>query len=549
MIVADGKERVASRDDDLRTRTEANGCIHHVGRDDPPYLFHCGENFQTHRLPVGTRVIYPNPPLPGIVDVPSAVARAIDHPQESEPLSSLLSPGMRVTIAFDDISLPLPPMQLPDVRQTIIEAVLERLERAGVTDIELICAICLHRRLTPAELRRMVGSRVFHRYWPDRLYNHDAEDPEGNVHLGQTERGEDVEINKRAVESDLLIYVNINLVTMDGGHKSVPVGLATYKSVRHHHNVSTMMSSSSYMDPRAAPFHRSCDRMGALVAEHVKIFTIETALNSDTFSHVLGFLQKREARWNGFDRLNFRLNNAALSLLPGPLRRRAYYSLSAPYGVTSVNAGSTGPVHEKTLDAVFEQQLVRVEGQADIVLVGLPSIGPYSVHSILNPILVQCMSAGYFFNFYRGKPLVRKGGVMIVLHPLENKFHRGHHPSYVDFYEEVLTETRDPAEMEKRFEKQFAEDERYRHLYRTTYAYHGVHPFYMWYWGCHGMDHLGRIISVAPKSERAAERLGFATASSLPTAIEQAKEFLALGNGEAQISYFHCPPVLMCQMV
>ena len=534
-----------------RGKSEAAGLspfIHYVGRNDPPYMFHCGERFETHALPADTRVIYPKPPLPGVKDRCSAIEQAIDNPLGCDPLSELLKPGMKVTIAFDDISLPLPPMKRPDIRQQIMEILVERLDRAGVSDVEFICAICLHRRLTASELKRMVGRRIFKRYWPDRLYNHDAEDPDGIVSLGRTEEGEDVEINRRAVESDLVIYVNINLVTMDGGHKSVPVGLGTYKTVRHHHNVRTMMTSRSYMDPSTSSFHRSCDRMGAVTAEHVKIFTIETTLNSDTFSHALGFLQKREGRWNSFDKLNFRANSTALSLMPGPMRRAVYQGLSAPYALTGVNAGMTGPVHDRTIEAVHEQQLIDVDGQADILLVGLPAIGPYSVYSILNPILVYCMAAGYFFNFYKGKPLVRKGGVMIVVNPIENRFHKVHHPSYIDFFEEVLTQSTDPAEIERRFEKEYAENERYIHLYRTSYAYHGVHPFYMWYWGCHGMDHLGRVISVNPSSEKAASRIGFATAPSLPGAIGQAKEFLGMPGDQAQITYFHCPPVFMCRV-
>ena len=77
--------------------------------------------------------------------------------------------------------------------------------------------------------------------------------------------------------------------------------------------------------------------------------------------------------------------------------------------------------------------------------------------------------------------------MLIMSHPTPWEFHPVHHPSYIDFFEQVLAETTDPVEIEARFEKQFAEDEWYRHLYRTSYAYHGVHPFYMWYWGCHGM--------------------------------------------------------------
>ena len=35
--------------------------------------------------------------------------------------------------------------------------------------------------------------------------------------LGTTKHGEEGEINKRAAESDLVVYVNINIVSMDGG--------------------------------------------------------------------------------------------------------------------------------------------------------------------------------------------------------------------------------------------------------------------------------------------------------------------------------------------
>ena len=75
-----------------------------------------------------------------------------------------------------------------------------------------------------------MGERVFRSFHPQgALYNFDAEDRDNLTHLGTTEKGEDVEISKRAAESDLLVYVNVNLVAMDGGHKSVGIGLASYK--------------------------------------------------------------------------------------------------------------------------------------------------------------------------------------------------------------------------------------------------------------------------------------------------------------------------------
>src|SRR5207237_6734707 len=160
---------------------------------------------------------------------------------------------MRLTIAVDDISIPLPPMVTPDVRQRILEHVIELAARAGVDDLEIVVATALHRRMTAAEIRRMVGERVYRSFWPSRLYNFDAEDKDGIAHIGQTEEGEDVEIMKRAAESDLIVYVNINLVAMDGGHKSVAVGLASYKSLRHPHNVHARLHSMRSTAARAAP--------------------------------------------------------------------------------------------------------------------------------------------------------------------------------------------------------------------------------------------------------------------------------------------------------
>ena len=99
------------------------------------------------------------------------------------------TPGMKLTIAFDDISLPLPPMRRPDIRQRVIEAVLDLAAAAGVDDVHLIAALALHRRMTEAELRHAVGDRVYDAFAPHGLlYNHDAEDPDDLAFLGDHRR-------------------------------------------------------------------------------------------------------------------------------------------------------------------------------------------------------------------------------------------------------------------------------------------------------------------------------------------------------------------------
>ena len=88
-------------------------------RSAPRTLFY-GDQLMDVDLPTGTRVVYPKPPMAALKDVEAAIRYAINHPENSEPLYALLKPGMKVTIAIDDISLPLPPMKRPDVRERVL---------------------------------------------------------------------------------------------------------------------------------------------------------------------------------------------------------------------------------------------------------------------------------------------------------------------------------------------------------------------------------------------------------------------------------------------
>jgi hypothetical protein len=520
------------------------GAVVEIDRTSPPTLFHFGEGFRLERLPVGSRIVYAPDPLEPIAHPERAIRRALSRPLEDDPLKDLLRPGMKLTIAFDDLSLPLPPMAAPDVRQLVLEEVVELAAEAGVEDVELIAALGLHRRMTPDELRHVVGERIFTTFWPDRLYNHDGEDPEGNVHIGKTSAGEEVTLNRRAAESDLLIYVNLTLVPMDGGHKSLSTGLGSYRSIRPHHNVRTLLGSRSYMNPPDSALHHSCMRQGQLIEDAVRVFHIETSVNNHAFPEIANFLQKRETDWAPADQAAFLAIKQVTDLAPPSLKRTAFHSMRAPYGLTAVNAGSVDEVHDRTLEAVRRQMLVPVEGQTDIVTIGVPYLGPYNVDSILNPVLVVCMGLGYLFNLYRNRPVVREGGVVIMTHPCRYEFDSVQHPSYIDFYDEVLAETTDPGEIEERFELRFAEDPWYRQLYRRSYAYHGVHPFYAWYWAAHALEHLGDVIVVGGERETV-HRLGFKCASTLEDAFEIAEQTV---GRYPSVTHMHFPPLLLADV-
>ena len=86
------------------------GFVLEVDDRTPPLVVHEGEGFRLETFPLGTRVVYPPEALPAVRDVDEAIQHALLNPVDSEPLPALLHAGMRLTIAFDDISIPLPPM-------------------------------------------------------------------------------------------------------------------------------------------------------------------------------------------------------------------------------------------------------------------------------------------------------------------------------------------------------------------------------------------------------------------------------------------------------
>jgi lactate racemase len=516
----------------------------HIDTDSQPRILHYGEDFLLEDLPIGTRVVYPKPPIVGLPNPGAAIRYALHHPMEAEPLHAQLYPGMKVTIAMDDISLPLPPMKTPDVRQQVLEIVLDMLTNHGVDDIHLIVANSLHRKMTEQEMKRMVGSKIFNEYHPDRFYNHDAEDPDGMVHLGRTDHNEPVNINRRAAESDLVIYVNINLVPMDGGHKSVTVGLCDYESLRPHHEPQTIIDSDSYMDPSHSSLSRKCERMGKIVDEHMNVFHIETALNNDMFMGPMSFLAKNEDRFSDKDWALFNLTKATLEKLPRPAKRKMFFQIPANYKMIACYAGKTDPVHEQILKHCFDQYAVPVKGQCDILITGIAYVSPYNVNSILNPILVQVMGPGYFFNMYRNKPVVKKGGVMILTHPCYDEFDPAFHPSYIEFFNRCLPDTKDSFELREKYELEFAHDPNYIQMYRRGNAYHGAHPFFMWYWAENGRKHLSKVIAVADNTY-VPEMLGWDRASSLTEAIHMAKGIM---GRSAEITMLHHPPIFMSDM-
>lgn len=498
-----------------------------------------GDDIVEIDIPDEARVLKAPEPAPALVDYEGEVRKAIRDPLGMPALKDLVKPSSRITIAFDDPVLPLPPMR-NDTRGRAIGAILEELYSAGVErdNVSLVCAIGLHRRWRHRELRHLLGRKVYSELGEGRIRNHDAEDPDGMVDLGPSAGGHPVRVNRMVTSSDLLVYVNVNWTSMNGGWKSILVGLGDYRSIRSHHNVEVLSGGGSVMDHRAE-LHRRLREMGEVVSDSARVFTVETVLNNRVWGDL-------ESRLFSLEREGRRLPNKALSLTPQPVKSAFSRFLRSAFQPAAVNAGAVGDVHRATLDALYRQQNVRVEGQTDALLIGVPNLSPYSTFSRINPVLAANTALGYLFNMHLGSPPVRKGGVMIMLQPFLPGFKREHHPSYIEFFERVMTETLDPAEMEAGFEEEFARRPEYVEAYRFGYAYHGVHPFYAWYWCAPALKHLSRIIVVGAVDPSIPERMGFENAATVDEALESASE--SLGNGFS-LTHLVMPPIFATEVV
>jgi hypothetical protein len=505
------------------------GFVLEVDDRTPPLLVPDGDRFRLEKFPLGTRVIYPVESLPRIPDLVEAINAALDAPLQSEPLAALLQPAMRLTIAFDDIGTPTPRMRRPDIRGKVIEAVLTRAAAAGVDDVALVSANGLNRRMTAEELEYIVGERVFRSFYADGLLtNHDAEDADNLVSIGSTTAGE-VALNARVANSNLLIFVHLADNSRRRGAAEIAAGLGSTATIGQLCGL-----QGQGRDAAAA-------EIADLVSAAVPVFEIDAVLDNDVLAPPLEFLSGREWEWTLKDRATWFAVRRGLEWTPPRARRRLMNRTEADYHATLVTAGAPAAVHKASSAQVTAQQLVEVPAPADVGLLGVSAQTPYSVDSVINPILAAWSALAASFGSHSGTPFVRPGGALIVYHPLQAEFSPLHHPSYVDFFADVLTVTTDAQQISTDYEEKFARDSWYVHLYRTSQAFHGVHPMHLWYQIAAAQQHCNDIVWVGADRESAA-RMGFRAASTLADALEIVAS--TVGNAPS-ISYLHSPPQIL----
>jgi lactate racemase len=457
------------------------------------FMLNCGSGKIPVKLPADRLRLPPGPPPSAqpLRDAAAAFRQALAHPVGMPPLEKLVSKSSRVTIGIQDgrATSYLPEDQ--DLRILGLPILLELLEQYGVRpeNIQIKVANALHRMWTRKEMVHILGPRLPYTLG-GRLSCIDATDKDQFVALGMTRRGMEVTVHRALVESDLFIFMSTPQGFFAGGWKSILVGMGCWESIRYHHRPWPFASGHSVQDPKNSSFHKLLNEMGTLVdAElarrgHPPIMKIEGVLTT-----------------------------------------------GKPQKFAAIDAGLITPVREMHLDMLSSELVADVDGQTDVLLVGMGDGDGYSRLSVFNPIHCRNKALSGLFNAYHDNPLVRKDGIFIVVNPFEPKFSLLNHPSYYSLYNEVLPGTKDPVEVWDTYSEEYAHRPEFLHKYRTGFAFHGAHPCILYGQGLYALNHLSAVFAagVAKENEEVARRVGFEPFPTVQAALEEAESRLGRG--------------------
>ncbi len=163
------------------------------------------------------------------------VQEALSAPIGSEPIRVLAEGKQRIVVITSDHTRAVPssitlPLILKEIRKGNPNA-----------DITILIATGLHRGMTVQEMREKFGENICEN---ESIINHDAFDPGSLVNLGTLPSGSKCEINRLAIDCDLLIAEGLIephfFAGFSGGRKSVLPGIASQACVNINHSANAI---------------------------------------------------------------------------------------------------------------------------------------------------------------------------------------------------------------------------------------------------------------------------------------------------------------------
>ncbi len=196
-------------------------------------------NMRTVEFQYGEESIHVNLPADSIISFPriknvgklgdeiGEFIQALHNPIGSTTLAELASTKSDAVVVICDRTRPMPTWRL-------LPIILDELNGGGLKDedIKVIIALGTHRGMTKDEIQLMVGSSVLGRV---SVMNHDWDNPEVLVSLGQTPNGTWIDVNREVYEADLVVGLSSvkphRAAGWSGGGKIIDPGVCGKRTI------------------------------------------------------------------------------------------------------------------------------------------------------------------------------------------------------------------------------------------------------------------------------------------------------------------------------
>ena len=423
-------------------------------------------------------VTYQDPPE---VDPWEATRKALEKPLGMPPLRELAKPGKKAVIAFPDRVKG--GAHVKAHRRVCIPLIVEELLKGGMKkeDVTLLCAPGLHRKNTLDEWYWYLGKEIIDEFYPERMSNHDATDPE-LLDFGKDEMGNVVQCNRLIAECDIPIiigHVQGNPYGgYSGGYKMAVTGLTGWRSIASHHCPSTMHRDDFLPASTHSTMRKQFDSIGKAMEKGMGkgFFAVDAVLGQQ--AQVLGVYcgsveEVQKASW---------------------------------------------PLADKRTNVTLD-----VSEPADILVYGLPRNFHYGPGMGTNPILMlQAIGA----QLARCWNAFREGGVIIAPSMCDGWFNEHWFPSYEPTYKKMQEYSDFAKFCQSDFVEEMATHPDYTYQYRAKYTYHPYHAFSMITCGTIALQRTAAVFIPGAKEPAYARGMGCTPTDTFEEAMERATKIV-----------------------